>query len=189
MLAVPAGRATRPARARLRRTVFDILQQRVLDVSWLDLYAGSGSFGIEALSRGARQVSFVEAGREGHACLLQNLKKLGLARPEAEVLRRRLPELLHNSPPQFAPFDFVTLDPPFAISRQAQDLDRLLTGLVAAGEKGWWAAGCELIWEEPSDAPAPTPTGFEQIDQRPFGSSRLRILRFLGEPAGKDCLI
>jgi 16S rRNA (guanine966-N2)-methyltransferase len=165
-------------RTRVRRSVFDILQEFVAGCAWLDLYAGSGSFGIEALSRGARAASFVEAGAAGLACLRRNLADLGLAPPEAEILRRRLPGALEGAPPRTAPFDIVSLDPPFAVSREPRSLEELCAALARAGERGWFRRGTLLIWEEPAGAPAPVPRGFEESDLREFGTSRVRILEY-----------
>jgi 16S rRNA (guanine966-N2)-methyltransferase len=180
-LLVPEGRVTRPVRALVRRSLFDSLQQQVVGARWLDLFAGSGSFGIEALSRGAAHATFVEAGRDGIRCLRDNLERLGLAPPAAELLTGRLPELLHRPPPPGAPFDFVSLDPPFALVRAGDTRALLLAALTAAGRAGWWRPGALLCFEEPADAPAPVPEGFvEERRQEHGATSRLRRLRFAG---------
>src|SRR5262247_3722461 len=80
-LLVPEGRVTRPVRALVRRSLFDSLQGELEEARWLDLFAGSGSFGLEALSRGAAHATFVEAGLEGVRCLRENLARFGLTEP------------------------------------------------------------------------------------------------------------
>lgn len=180
-LFVADGLVTRPARALVRRSLFDSLQDAVVGARWLDLFAGSGAFGIEALSRGAVHATLVEAGREGIRCLRDNLERLALAPPEAELLTGRLPGLLHTPPPAGAPFDFISLDPPFAMVRSSDTRAELIAALAAAGPLGWWKPGALLIFEEPGDAPAPIPAGFEQEERREHGAtSRVRRLRYRG---------
>jgi len=178
-LLVPEGRVTRPVRALVRRSIFDSLQGQLDGARWLDLFAGSGSFGIEALSRGAAHATFVEAGREGLRCLRANLDQLSLAPEESTLLSARLPELL-LSPAPGQPYDFVSLDPPFAESRQGDRLDLLVAALGSAARHGWWGPGALLVWEEPSDARPPVPVGFREESRREHGTSRVRRLRFVG---------
>jgi 16S rRNA (guanine966-N2)-methyltransferase len=180
-LLVPEGRVTRPVRTRVRRSLFDSLQAEIADTSWLDLFAGSGSFGIEALSRGATHATFVEAGREGGTCLRENLARLGLAPPAAVLLPTRLPGLLHGPPPAIgAPYHYVSLDPPFAMMRDGDLLDALVDGLASAARAGWFRPGALLLWEEPSDSEERVPEGFRLESARLFGVSRVRRLRFPG---------
>jgi 16S rRNA (guanine966-N2)-methyltransferase len=168
-------------RALVRRSLFDSLQTDLEGGAWLDLFAGSGSFGIEALSRGAAHATFVEAGREGIRCLRDTLGRLGLAPPEAVLLTARIPDLLMRPPPTGSgPFDFVSLDPPFAVMRDGDELRRLVSGLAEAGRQGWFRPGCLLAWEEPADAAEPVPEGFSVADLRGYGTSRVRRLRFGG---------
>src|SRR5262249_23653143 len=101
-LLVPEGRVTRPVRALVRRSLFDSLQGEIAGSRWLDLFAGSGAFGIEALSRDAAHATFVESGREGVRCLRENLARLGLAPPRALLLVERLPDLLLRPAPEGA---------------------------------------------------------------------------------------
>jgi 16S rRNA (guanine966-N2)-methyltransferase len=180
-LLVPEGLVTRPVRALVRRSLFDSLQRDVVGKRWLDLFAGSGSFGIEALSRGATHCTFVEAGREGIRCLRDNLERIGLVPPEAVLLTGRLPVLLHQPPPAGAPFDFLSLDPPFEMVRTGDTRVLLMAGLTAAGRSGWWLPGALLCFEEPADAPAALPAGFVEEQRREHGeTSRMRRLRWKG---------
>lgn len=74
----PKGEKTRPTVAKLRRSFFDMLQDQILQTHFLDLFAGSGAMGIEALSRGAKRATFVEKDRQAFHCIKENLKMLGL---------------------------------------------------------------------------------------------------------------
>jgi len=161
----------------LRRSLFDSIQAEVSGSSWLDLFAGSGSFGIEALSRGARRAAFVENGPSGVACLQRNLQMLGVGEDRAQILRRRIPELFASPAPDGAPFDLVSMDPPFALSRDSAQLEAMLLGLQQALAGGWLSESVLLAWEEPSEAAAPAIPGLEEVDRRAFGISRLRIFR------------
>src|SRR5271166_4476908 len=78
-LQAPAGMATRPTSDRLRETLFNVLAQRIEGAAFLDLYAGSGAVGLEALSRGAARVEFVERAPAAMIALKKNLEKLGIA--------------------------------------------------------------------------------------------------------------
>jgi 16S rRNA (guanine966-N2)-methyltransferase len=180
-LFVPEGCVTRPVRALVRRSLFDSLQADVVGSRWLDLFAGSGSFGIEALSRGAVHATFIEAGREGLRCLRENFGRLGLAPPEVELLANRLPERLHLAPPAGAPFQFIALDPPFPLVRASDRRAALHAALTAAGRIGWYDAGALLCYEEPAELTAELPDGFAEEVRREHGTtSRLRRLRWLG---------
>ncbi len=164
----------------MRRSIFDSLQGELEGARWLDLFAGSGAFGLEALSRGAAHATFVEAGAQVVRSLRENLARFALGADEAALLTATLPDLLLAPPPPAAPYDFISLDPPFAVSRQGDSLRALVGALGAAGAAGWWRPGALLLWEEPSDAPAPAPAGFVEEERRDHGVSRVRRLRFRG---------
>jgi 16S rRNA (guanine966-N2)-methyltransferase len=129
-LEAPAGLATRPTSDRLRETLFNVLAPRIAGAVFLDLYAGSGAVGIEALSRGAASVEFVERAPAALKVLRANLSRLGLtagfrihAGSVGTVLRRMRP---------LKAFDLVFLDPPYdAAEEYAATLG--LLGATAAG--------------------------------------------------------
>jgi 16S rRNA (guanine(966)-N(2))-methyltransferase RsmD len=136
-LQAPSGLATRPTSDRLRETLFNVLAPRIQDAAFLDLYAGSGAVGIEALSRGAARVEFVERAPAALAVLRGNLAKLGMTAgirihegSVGTVLRRM-------KPAAGAPFNLVFLDPPYdAAEEYAATLNRLggpQAGLLAPG--------------------------------------------------------
>jgi 16S rRNA (guanine966-N2)-methyltransferase len=124
-LKAPAGDATRPTGARVKEALFSILAD-VTGLTVLDLYAGSGALGIEALSRGCARVVFVESARPALAALRENLDKLGLG-SESKVLPLRV----EGGKTQLAglgPFDLVLCDPPWRDAQQALELLETLAG-------------------------------------------------------------
>jgi 16S rRNA (guanine(966)-N(2))-methyltransferase RsmD len=140
-LEAPAGLATRPTSDRLRETLFNVLAPRIENAAFLDLYAGSGAVGIEALSRGAASVEFVERAEPALRVLRANLARLGLtsgfrihAGSAGAVLRRMKPA---------EAFDLVFLDPPYdAAEEYAATL-----GLLGSRLSGMLAAGAPVIAE------------------------------------------
>ncbi len=154
-LRVPKGDATRPAMDRLRQSVFSSLGALVVDVRFVDLFAGSGSYGLEAWSRGASGGTFVEQGREALECLRTNLAAVAKSlQADARVCAVSKADALTWSPPDGARAGLVFADPPYAMiaeqpSRFFAQFDRLLVpgreGLVVfempgdlhLGEPGW----------------------------------------------------
>jgi 16S rRNA (guanine966-N2)-methyltransferase len=110
------GMDVRPTADRLRETMFDVLTAgnpaALEGTVWLDLYAGTGAVGIEALSRGAAAVYFVESSREAAGLVNQNLRSLGIAEG-VQVLRLDVPRALEELESQGTAADFVFLDPPY----------------------------------------------------------------------------
>jgi 16S rRNA (guanine966-N2)-methyltransferase len=111
-LEVPAGLDTRPTRAAVREAMFGMLGEAVCGASVLDLYAGSGALGLEALSRGARHVTFVEQAPRALAALRLNLRAARLAPEEWTLL---VADCQRFVPPQGARYDLVLADPPYAL--------------------------------------------------------------------------
>ncbi|OFZ18955.1 MAG: 16S rRNA (guanine(966)-N(2))-methyltransferase RsmD [Bdellovibrionales bacterium GWB1_55_8] len=112
MIHSPAGLHTRPTQARLRQALFNSIQLLIPDSNVLDLFAGAGTLGFEAISRGARKVTFVEHDRSSFRLLEKNVEELGIHdRVElvGESVERAVPRLLRG-----APFDIVIADPPYA---------------------------------------------------------------------------
>ncbi|HEV2322387.1 MAG TPA: 16S rRNA (guanine(966)-N(2))-methyltransferase RsmD [Terracidiphilus sp.] len=131
-LAAPAGEATRPTSDRLRETLFNVLAARIEGSAWLDLYAGSGAVGIEALSRGAARVTFVERAPAALTILRGNVANLGLGagvRIHAGAVSAFLRRGYAGSPPAF---DLIFLDPPYEAAEEYAATLGLLGG-VASG--------------------------------------------------------
>lgn len=113
-LRAPRGNATRPTSARVRQTLFDILAPRIPGSRFLDAFAGSGGVGLEALSRGARLVVFVERSRPAIAAIRENLPAIGSAGGEARVYHQETRVALAAFARSGMRFDLVYLDPPYA---------------------------------------------------------------------------
>jgi 16S rRNA (guanine966-N2)-methyltransferase len=121
----PPGRGTRPITDRAKEAIFNMLTSLggLDDVTVVDLFAGSGSFGIECLSRGARHVTFVEQDRRAAAVLVSNLDRLGFS--DRATLRTAAVEAAIDA---LAPADLVFCDPPYAWDRWTEVLPRLPVG-------------------------------------------------------------
>lgn len=169
---VGAGDATahlRPTSDRVREAVFNLLAHRaegdpVPGARVLDLFAGTGALGLEALSRGAVHVTFVDDGAAARALIRENV-----ARCKAEgatKLWRRDATRLGES--RGAPFDLVFLDPPYGRGLGERALQALRAG-------GWLAEGATLVWEE--GAAGPLPEGFALSDRRRYGSTVVTLLQ------------
>ncbi|MEV5902925.1 16S rRNA (guanine(966)-N(2))-methyltransferase RsmD [Streptomyces sp. NPDC052127] len=164
-LAVPPGTGTRPTSDRAREGLFSTWQsllggplsgERVLD-----LYAGSGAVGLEALSRGAGHTLLVEADARAARTVRENVKALGL--PGAEVRAGKAQQIIQTPPTD--PYDLVFLDPPYAVSND--DLREILLTLRSGG----WLAADALVTVERSTRGGgfPWPDGFEALRARRYG--------------------
>lgn len=165
-LAVPP-RGTRPTTDRVREALFNVLAAR-LDFEGLrvlDLYAGSGALGLEALSRGAASVLLVETDRRAAEVIARNIDTLGL--PGAAIRRVPVTSVLADRP--VAPVDLVFADPPYEVS--AAQVEAVLTGLA---RQGWVEEGAVIVVERPtSSAPLRWPDGWQAWPQRRYGDTRL----------------
>ncbi|MFI1926830.1 16S rRNA (guanine(966)-N(2))-methyltransferase RsmD [Streptomyces sp. NPDC020377] len=164
-LAVPPGTGTRPTSDRAREGLFSTWQS-LLDGPLggervLDLYAGSGAVGLEALSRGAGHTLLVEADARAARTVRENVKALGL--PGAEVRAGKAQQIIQTPPT--APYDLVFLDPPYAVSND--DLREILLTLRSGG----WLAADALVTVERSTRGGefPWPDGFEALRARRYG--------------------
>jgi 16S rRNA (guanine966-N2)-methyltransferase len=167
----PRGQATRPTSDRVRQAIFDILGPPPEDARVLDLYAGAGGLGLEALSRGAAGAVFVEARGEACACLVENARSLGLGE-RAVVLRGDARTALDRVPAQTqvpAPFHWIFADPPYAAGA-AGETDQVLDRL--GGTPALLAPGGLVILEhsrrqDPGDAHG----ALHRVDQRRWGDT------------------
>lgn len=130
----PRGLRTRPTSDFLRQVAFNLLGERIRGACVLDLFAGSGAFGLDTLSRGAEGVTFVEQDRAAVAALTANLAALEIA-PRARVLRSSVQAALRRLEGMRAAFDVVFLDPPYAEHVVLPTLETLASGKVL-GENG-----------------------------------------------------
>lgn len=126
------GLALRPTSDQLRETLFNVIAGRISDSSFVDAFAGTGAVGIEAISRGAREVVFIESHRQAVALIQKNLDSLGI-RSGTRILPLDVPRALERlataQDPESPPFDIVFLDPPYAAS---EDYGRVLSFLGEA---------------------------------------------------------
>jgi 16S rRNA (guanine966-N2)-methyltransferase len=160
-LVAPRDRATRPITDRVKETLFGILGDRVPGARVLDLYAGSGAIGIEALSRGAAHATFVERGRPALAALRTNLERThlaGLARVEAVDVERFLRD------PSDAPWELVFCDPPYEGHAIVAPLRAVVPHL---------APGASLVAKHFWRTEVPEVEGLEAVRQRRFGETML----------------
>jgi 16S rRNA (guanine966-N2)-methyltransferase len=168
-LAVPPH-GTRPTSDRVREAVFSALQARrdLHGARVLDLYAGSGALGLEALSRGAAHVRFVESDRHALTVLRRNVEALGLGGPGGAAVRvsaSDVPMVLRGDPG--LPYDVVLADPPYALGEGA--LGGVL-GSLAGG--GWLAPAALLVVERSVKAPTPAwPVGVSALTHRRYGDT------------------
>lgn len=167
-LTVPP-KGTRPTTDRVRESVFNVLAAR-LDfegISVLDLYAGSGALGLEALSRGAASVVFVEQDRRAAEVITGNIATVGL--PGAVVRRGAVATVLAAG--TGAPVDLVFADPPYEVP--AAEVESMLALL---GSAAWVGAGTVVIVERPAAGPPLAwPAGWEPWPQRRYGDTRIEV--------------
>jgi 16S rRNA (guanine966-N2)-methyltransferase len=161
----------RPTSDRVREAIFNLLINAhgdpVTGARVLDLFAGTGALGLEALSRGAAEATFVDDGRAALALLQANIAKLR-AGGETRILRQDATRLPPNPG---APCTLVFLDPPYG-----RALGEAALTQAAAG--GWLAPGAVIVWEEGS--PPLPPAGFARLDQRRYGDTSVTLLRAPG---------
>jgi len=163
-LQAPKGSDTRPTSDRVREALFSILGD-IAGRRVLDLYAGSGALGIEALSRGAREVVFVESGRRAADAIRANLSAIG--DPDAMIWVGDALAYLRRADPE-ATFDLVFADPPYSSATQVgEGLSELLPPLLTQ---------TSLTVTE-SDKRAPLPLTLPLVDERIYGDTRIAIHR------------
>lgn len=167
LLEAPKGTTTRPTSDRVREALFSMLVARgcVSGSRVLDLYAGTGALGLEALSRGATSATFVEPDRHALASLRANVTSLGEGDRTTVVTLRADRALAHLR----GPFDLVLCDPPYA---DVKDAARVLSELTRHGTLD---AACVLVLEHASRDEAPLVGGFELVDRRTYGDTALAI--------------
>ncbi len=159
----------RPTSDRVRENLFNILfggsfGDPVTDSRVLDLFAGTGALGLEALSRGAAHVSFVERGSIAHTLIQRNIILMGAG--SATRLYRRDATKLGSCPSD--PFTLAFLDPPYG-----RDLGRLSLSSALAG--GWLANDALIVWED--CVPQEAPPGFALCEHRCYGGTHITLVR------------
>jgi 16S rRNA (guanine966-N2)-methyltransferase len=175
-LAAPKSNAVRPTSDRLRESLFNILAHAygdpVAHARVLDLFAGTGALGIEAISRGAAFCLFVDDGAEARALIRQNVDALGLGMT-TRVFRRDATKLGAAHPVE--PFGLVFLDPPYRKGLA-------LPALAALRDGGWLAPEALVVVEEAADAELAVPAGYEELDRRTYDDTMIVLLRAVTPP-------
>jgi 16S rRNA (guanine966-N2)-methyltransferase len=163
-----AGAHLRPTTDRVRETLFNVLMggrygDPITDMRCLDLFAGTGALGLEALSRGASHTTFVETGRKGQSLICENIA-LCDCKTTTKLVARDATRLPANPD---APYDLIFLDPPYAKSMGEAALKSAL-----AGE--WIAKEALILWEE--SAKIAPPPECELLETRKFGGTNISFL-------------
>ena len=173
-LATPADERIRPTPDRVREAVFNILAHGAAATDLhaarvLDLFAGTGALGIEAMSRGAAFVLFVEEAPDARALIRTNIEAFGLT-GQTKIFRRDATDM--GPAAQMGQYSVVFLDPPYG-----NGLGERALASVAAG--GWLAPGATIVLEERRDAAIVLPTGFETLDERSWGDTKVIFARWV----------
>jgi 16S rRNA (guanine966-N2)-methyltransferase len=170
-LAAPKSQGIRPTADRLRESLFNILMHAYADpisgARVLDLFAGTGALGLEAISRGAAFALFVDDGAEARALLRQNVEALSLA-AVARIFRRDATKLGPAHPVE--PFSLAFLDPPYGKGLAEK-------ALTSARDGGWLTDDALIVVEEAADAGFKAPEGFDEIERRKYDDTEFTILR------------
>lgn len=174
-LATPAGETTRPTSDRARQAIFNILEH----APWsdgvggrrvIDLFAGSGALGFEALSRGAAFCLFVETDEAARGAIRENVDTLGLF-GRTRVHRRDATQLGVRPGADGPAFELAFLDPPYARGLGETALARLAEG-------GWLAPGAIVVLERGAGEPDFAADSYEKLDARDYGAARVHFLRY-----------
>jgi 16S rRNA (guanine966-N2)-methyltransferase len=174
-IVTPPGQGTRPTSDRARQAVFNILEHApwarpLSGARVIDLFAGSGALGLEAMSRGAAFCLFVETDDAARGAIRENIEAFGLF-GASRIHRRDATDLGVRPGSAGAPFDLALLDPPYH-----RGLAEKCVAELAA--QGWLAPGALLMVERGSDEGAFAPAGFTALDARDYGAARVHFLRW-----------
>ncbi|KPF82448.1 16S rRNA (guanine(966)-N(2))-methyltransferase RsmD [Brevundimonas sp. AAP58] len=173
-IVAPEGQGTRPTSDRARQAIFNVLEH----AAWaeplngtrvMDLFAGSGALGFEALSRGAAFALFVETGEDARGAIRDNADAYGLM-GATRVHRRSATDLGVRPGSDGEAFDLAFLDPPYGKGLGEQALARLIEG-------NWLKPGAIVVFERGSDEPEIETPGYERLDARDYGAARVLFLR------------
>ncbi len=169
-LATPRDQSIRPTSDRTREAVFNVLAHRFGDklegARVLDLFAGTGALGLEALSRGASYCVFIEESAEGRGLIRTNVETFGL-QGRTKIFRRNATGL--GEAGTLAPFGLVFADPPYGKGLGEEALQSARAG-------GWLAPGALCVVEEVAAAPFAPGPGFSVLDERGYGETVIRFI-------------
>ncbi|WP_029415397.1 16S rRNA (guanine(966)-N(2))-methyltransferase RsmD [Brevundimonas bacteroides] len=173
-IVAPDGMGTRPTSDRARQAIFNVLEhaawsEPLTGARVMDLFAGSGALGFEAMSRGAAFVLFVETDEDARGAIRDNADAYGLM-GAARVHRRSAVDLGVRPGSDGEAFDLAFLDPPYGKGLGEQALARLIEG-------NWLKPGAIVVFERGSDEPEIDTPGYERLDARDYGAARVLFLR------------
>lgn len=173
-IVAPEGQGTRPTSDRARQALFNVLEhaawaEPLNGLRVIDLFAGSGALGFEAMSRGAAFCLFVETDDGARGAIRENADAYGLM-GATRVHRRSATDLGVRPGPIAEAFDMAFLDPPYAKGLGEQALQRLIEG-------DWLKPGALVVFERGSDEPEIETSGYERLDARDYGAARVLFLR------------
>ncbi|WP_027833661.1 16S rRNA (guanine(966)-N(2))-methyltransferase RsmD [Maritalea myrionectae] len=170
-IASPQSDDIRPTSDRVRESLFNILANHFGPVMTgtrvLDLFAGTGALGLEALSRGAEHATFVDTGVEARALLRENIQEFGVA-GQSRMLRRDATDL--GQIQRILPCNLVFLDPPYAKGLGDK-------ALAVAYEGGWIAPEAIVVLEEQKGVEVKAPDGFDLLDERTYGDTMIHLFK------------
>lgn len=177
-IVAPEGQGTRPTSDRARQAVFNVLEhaawaEPLHGMRVMDLFAGSGALGFEALSRGAAFALFVETDEAARGAIRENADTFGIM-GATRVHRRSAIDLGVRPGSDGEAFDLAFLDPPYRQGLGEQALARLLDG-------NWLKPGALVVFERGSDEPEIETPGYERLDARDYGAARVLFLRVQGQ--------
>ena len=172
-IASPEHAGVRPTSDRVRESVFNILLHgidgfAIEGARVIDLFAGTGALGLEAISRGASFGLFVEEGAESRGVIRQNVEALRLT-GVTRLFRRDATDL--GPAGTMAPFGLAFLDPPYGRGLGEKAIAALRDG-------GWLVPGAIVVWEERASSALAWPEGFTEIDRRTWGDTQVAFARF-----------
>ena len=171
-LAGPKSDAIRPTSDRLRETIFNVLAHGYGDpvegARVIDLFAGTGAMGIEALSRGAAFCLFVEEGAQARGLIRENVEALGLG-GATRLFRRDATRM--GAAGQNPPASLVFCDPPYG-------KDLAPRALKSCADGGWLSPGALVVVEEAQGAGVALPDGFEELERRDYGETKVLFARY-----------
>ena len=173
-IVAPEGQGTRPTSDRARQAGFNVLEhaawaEPLQDARVMDVYAGSGALGFEAISRGAAFCLFVETDEDARGAIRENADAYGVM-GRTRVHRRSAVDLGVRPGSDGEAFDLAFLDPPYRKGLGEQTLVRLLEG-------NWLKPGAVVVFERGSDEPEIDTPGYERLDARDYGAARVLFLR------------
>ena len=173
-IVAPEGQGTRPTSDRARQAIFNVLEhaawaEPLAGARLMDLFAGSGALGFEAMSRGAAFCLFVETDEAARGAIRENADTFGVM-GATRVHRRSAIDLGARPGSDGEAFDLAFLDPPYGRGLGEQSLQRLLEG-------NWLKPGALVVFERGSDEPEIETPGYERLDARDYGAARVLFLR------------